>query len=350
VNVLLIYGYHPGTTGWYFERVLARGHKVMYGGPAYRLERPGLAPDLDLARAMAGCRPRPDLILYVDSPGPFFPRGLERVDAPTAAYLIDVHTQTAHHLELATLFDYVFIAQKDYLDSFRKANPHSYWLPFGCDPEIHRNLATERIFDVGFVGHLTIDRRKILERLARHFRVNDYDRTCPPEEMAEIYSRSRIVFNRPVRRDLNMRVFEALACGSLLITERIGNGQDELFADRKHLVTYQEAGELEDLVANYLKQEREREEIAACGHARVVERDTYELRVRELLRVTTKGEGEAPARNEAASRVAARYVDIYCRKGMLDSALAMARKLSPFRPASVVAAARLAKTSLARCL
>ena len=65
------------------------------------------------------------------------------------------------------------------------------------------------------------------------------------EEMAQTYSASRIVFNRSIRNDVNMRVFEAVACGSLLVTNDLAeNGQAELFADGVHLVTYRDADEL----------------------------------------------------------------------------------------------------------
>ena len=50
--------------------------------------------------------------------------------------------------------------------------------------------------------------------------------------MARIYSASRIVFNRSIKDDVNMRVFEALASGSLLLTNDLAaNGQAELFRD-----------------------------------------------------------------------------------------------------------------------
>ena len=62
-----------------------------------------------------------------------------------------------------------------------------------------------------------------------------------PAEMARVYSESRLVFNCSLRREVNMRVFEGPATGSLLLTDRIGNGLSELMADRTHLVMYDDA-------------------------------------------------------------------------------------------------------------
>ena len=48
--------------------------------------------------------------------------------------------------------------------------------------------------------------------------------------MGRIYSESKIVLNASINGDLNMRVFEALTSGALLVTDRIENGLDTLFA------------------------------------------------------------------------------------------------------------------------
>ena len=83
------------------------------------------------------------------------------------------------------------------------------------------------------------------------------------EEMAQTYSASRTVFNRSIRNDVNMRVFEALACGSLLLTNDLrDNGEAELFQDDVHLATYTCPEELLDKARFYLRHGRARERIA----------------------------------------------------------------------------------------
>ena len=100
------------------------------------------------------------------------------------------------------------------------------------------------------------------------------------EEMARTYSASRLVFNRSVRNDVNMRVFEAVACGSLLMTNDLAdNGQAELFRDGVHLATYRDADELLDKVRFYLAREESRERIAAAGRAEALAKHTYRHRM-----------------------------------------------------------------------
>ncbi len=131
------------------------------------------------------------------------------------------------------------------------------WLPLACDPEIHCQAR----------GRQAVRRRLRRQRLPRpSCRLAGAD---PPhgipdsfigqgyfEEMARTYSAARIVFNRSIRNDVNMRVFEAVACGSLLLTNDLGdNGQAELFRDGVHLATYREAEDLLDKLAFYLDRE-----------------------------------------------------------------------------------------------
>jgi FkbM family methyltransferase len=94
-----------------------------------------------------------------------------------------------------------------------------------------------------------------------------------------------MVFNRSIRNDINMRVFEALACGSLLVTNDLReNGQEDLFRDGIHLATYRSAEELLDKITFYLTHEAARERIAAAGRTEALGRDTYGHRMGFLLR------------------------------------------------------------------
>ena len=102
--------------------------------------------------------------------------------------------------------------------------------------------------------------------------------------MARTYSAARIAFNRSIRNDVNMRVFEAVACGSLLMTNDLSdNGLAELFRDGVHLATYREPEDLIDKLAYYLEREPIRERIAAAGRAEAIAKHTYAHRMKTIL-------------------------------------------------------------------
>jgi hypothetical protein len=105
--------------------------------------------------------------------------------------------------------------------------------------------------------------------------------------MAHTFSESKIVLNDASFDDLNMRFFEALASGSLLISNPTnGSAQDILFHDGADYVCHQDY-DLIKLMRYYLANDSVREEIAARGMQRVLSAHTYRHRALDLLDVVT---------------------------------------------------------------
>jgi len=305
-RILLSYTANPVTTGAYLERALRARADVVTYGPAiddrvirsWNLEKikdrvqehdiPRVVPDLREAWRLASS-PRPvDLFLWIES-GVWFPLdGVRELPCPTACYLIDTHLHLERHLELARSFDVVFVAQRAYLPEFRKAGIcEVHWLPLACDPVVHGGRGGAKRFAVAFVGSLGPchpERSRLLEMLRE--RVPVHVERCFLEEMAGVFSASRIVFNRSVRGDLNMRVFEAMASGALLVTdEAAGSGLTDLFGDREHLAVYRSDRELVEIVEYYLACERERERVARAGAEEVLARHTYAHRAKTMMEI-----------------------------------------------------------------
>ncbi len=145
-------------------------------------------------------------------------------------------------------------------------------------------------YDFAFVGNVFPGpRAELLELLRRRYPRSFVGRAYF-EEMAKIYSAARLVFNRSLKNDVNMRVFEAVSCGSLLLTNDLkDNGQAELFRDGVHPATYRDADELLDKAAYYLKQEAVRERVAAAGRAEAVAKHTYRHRMQAMLEQIAHG-------------------------------------------------------------
>ena len=203
---------------------------------------------------------------------------------PCAWWAIDTHMDFDWCLAKSHDFDCIFAAQRDGAARLRLEGIVTTWLPLACDPEIHRRHTVEKTWDICFVGNVFPGpRAELLELLRRRFRTIFVGQAYF-DDMARTYSASRIVFNRSVRNDVNMRVFEAVACGSLLVTNDLSdNGQAELFRDGEHLATYRDSDELLDKVSYYLARETVRERIAAAGRAEALARHTYRLRMESLL-------------------------------------------------------------------
>jgi GT2 family glycosyltransferase/tetratricopeptide (TPR) repeat protein/2-polyprenyl-3-methyl-5-hydroxy-6-metoxy-1,4-benzoquinol methylase len=256
----------PETTGVYCRRALGRLVEVEHFLPT------------ELARVPRGL----DLYIQIDDGLDYgHPADLR----PAAWWAIDTHLDFDRCLRRAPAFDWVFAAQKDGAEALRRAGvAGAAWLPLACDPEIHCQHDVPKEFDLCFVGNVFPGpRADLLERLRRRF-PNTFVGQRYFEEMARTYSASRLVFNRSLRNDVNMRVFEALACGSLLLTNDLtDNGQAELFQDGVHLATYRDAEELLDKAAFYLARTDLRKRLAAAGRAEALARHTYRHRMERLL-------------------------------------------------------------------
>jgi 2-polyprenyl-3-methyl-5-hydroxy-6-metoxy-1,4-benzoquinol methylase len=225
---------------------------------------------------------------------------------PAAWWAIDTHMDFDWCLTKSHHFDYVFAAQRDGALRLCDEGISATWLPLACDPEVHRKHAVDKIYDVCFVGNLFPgERAELVRRLQSHFPSHFVGRAYF-EDMARTYSASRVVFNRSIRNDVNMRVFEAVACGSLLLTNDLrDNGQEELFRDGVHLATYRDPEELVDKVRFYLAQEAVRERIAAAGRAEALARHTYRHRMEQLLqKIPPARNGPAPRQEQKRDRPA----------------------------------------------
>jgi len=320
-TVWLAYVSYPVTTAVYLERALRTVCDVVTLGPTlpqeyiekWQLQEmklpitphdivTGFEPDMGELLRNRGNRPLPDLFLWITSVQGFEPRNLHLLDCPTACYLVDSHLFLSGHLQWASQFDFVFIAQRKYLSEFRDVHPHTYWLPLACDPAIHRKIEGKKSYSVGFVGGVEqgTRREQLLVELSDHVPVH-YER-CFWDEMSLVFSRSRIVFNSAVKDDLNMRFFEALSSGTLLLSDMAADsGQQELFADGEEYVCYHQE-RMVDLAEFYLKHEQLRERIAERGQRLVRNAHTYDHRVHDLLAVALHGKPDTLSAAELRER------------------------------------------------
>jgi len=222
----------------------------------------------------------------------------------------------------------VFCWDREALGTLRSYGiPRAHYFPMAVNPRLFfrdEDAARDPRYrsPLVFVGGPTPERIAVLEHLAgRGLRVFGYEaeswRGSPAlaacyagavrerPEARRIYSGARISVNvtRPHgRSSLNMRAYESMACGSLLLTDDRGDAR-RLFTDGREVVVYRDARDLVDKADYYLSHEAERAEIAEAGRQRVLESHTYERRLREYAPMLIRFHAETRLLRELAELV-----------------------------------------------
>jgi hypothetical protein len=214
------------------------------------------------------------------------PSGLQCLHLPKFAWLVDTHKKLDFHRLLAREVDLVFHAHQAWGHVFE--GPHS-WLPLHADGEVFRPVDVDdasREWDVAFVGSQTWRADPVRRLAERHgLRALVTTTTGPREksETAAIYARARVVFNQHVANDLNFRVFEAAACGRVLLTDAQANGQYELFEDDRHYALFKDERDLERQLLRLLGDAPLRARIERETAAHATAKHTTRARVAQLV-------------------------------------------------------------------
>ena len=100
------------------------------------------------------------------------------------------------------------------------------------------------------------------------------------------YPATRINFNctsQQMKGAVNQRVFDVPICGGFLLTDHRRQMED-LFEPGREIISYQDPGEIPELVRHYLPREAERRRVTEAARARILAEHTYDLRLASLVR------------------------------------------------------------------
>jgi len=264
---------------------------------------------------------RPDLFLETGGHRilPETVRRVRELGTKAALWTIDAPVGFDPVLRAAPFYDDVWTGGSEAYEILEGLKLRSlHWLPFGCDPEIHRPEAREDAAqdfhppDVAFVG--TLDPVLYPRRVRFLEAISDFNlgvwgpgargipRDSPlrkrirgeeagPERWRKIYSRAKISVclhyrdpdSRIPCRQASPRVFEVLACGGFLLVDDQPD-VERLFVDGEDLLVFRNVEELRGLLRRFLDRPSDRERIAQTGRRKVLAAHTYGHRVEEILK------------------------------------------------------------------
>jgi hypothetical protein len=276
---------------WFVPELRARGHEVLTCGASGHLDLKLSAPFLHIDTLLRTLEPtfQPDVLLVLDNSSPVMLAGLDELKIPSVFYSVDTHHHAHLHKYLAFVFDKVLVAQKDYMGPFQQLGLEPEWMPLWASRRV--DASTNKKHGAVFVGTLNPalnpERVEFFDRLQKLAPM-----LCTSGDWAQIFPFSELVINQTVKSDLNFRVFEAMMCGPLLLTEKGGNGLFEIFKDGEHLLAYERgnAEQAAEIIRHCLADLSYTRRIAQAGRDEVLAHHTEAhraARIEEIL-ISTK--------------------------------------------------------------
>ncbi len=271
------------------------------------------------------------ILIYPDNYYPRIPLNFDRISIPLICFHFDTYADTKTRIEYSRLFDYTFVSHPEFVNIFKnKGIENTFLLPhaFEIQPFLEQQNQ-ERVLDIGWVGRLDgihyRDRKEIVVGLSKKFKMNEVHRSYNYEELSRIYSSSKLGINfsrSDYPQDANLRCFEIMAGGALLLTSlpteltRIG------YEEGIHFIGYKEVVDLEAQIVFFLSNPEQRTTIANAGKMLTLSQHTYDSRVSFILS-TINSSNPARIRIEERVEILAKY---YCRKNLFTECFSVLQK------------------------
>ncbi len=294
--------------------------------------------DAPLEDVLRLCPVTPSAIFHFESAHPLFPIGLNRSPIPTFCFHPDTYAFTERRIQWSSVFDHAAVFHPKYVQRFKdRGHPGAFLLPHAVRRQLFEGPEFPREFEIGWVGQTSGPfykaRAQWLSLLANEFRTNDWQRPYTIPEVAEVYRHSKIVVNigrDDFPQDANLRVFEVLASGALLLTSMPTELTELGFQEGVHFIGYHHPQAIAPLVRKFLRDEPARAAMSAAARSLVLSEHTYDRRADLLLErlSQTDKQGLAPARAFPESRARLAALDFYAAHGLVHCAAEQFRHIA----------------------
>ncbi len=281
-RILLCYGKTPYTPGRYLEDGIRQiGIQVDIVQKGVDFSR------VDLSSHSA--------VIFIESPSkpPVHVKHIDLVKIPKLFWIHHGENRLKTNLELIERYQPDMILMAHSLQLASHFSKPVKFFPFAMANHIFNcsKPLKQRPLDISFVGSRNTkiyqQRNLLLKSMKaafyRKYKMSFYSNVYL-EKLAKLYCHSKIVFNHSADelKTINMRLFEGMASGALMMTDLVPN-QETLFIDKKHCVTFHGKEDLLSKIEYYLKNPVQAQRIATAGYQYMKNNHTYKNRAYELL-------------------------------------------------------------------
>jgi len=224
---------------------------------------------------------RPDGLIVMDY-GPYDYVGMDKQYFPDVPFILeagDTPQSFSHHARKLSKFHAVVTPDARAADQFATMGIHSEWMNHWADERIfHDRYDVEPIYDVVSTCGGRRVTAAMQESLGERF---NNERYFYGEDHAKRLLLGHIVFQCSQYGEITRRIFEGMACGRMMLTDRLAPETriNELFTEGEDIVYYDSAEDAIDKVNYYTAHPEERDRIAANGKRKVLEQHTVASRV-----------------------------------------------------------------------
>ena len=231
-----------------------------------------------------------DLLLYLEcnDPETFYPE-LRTVRAKkTAGWFFDTSYTGILHRRIVEFFNFqhTFFANPNYVFGYLAPGSKTSLLPYAaCEKRHYRKLSYPKIYDFGLVGSSRPDRVALIDRL----KTEGLDAHLISDVYREAYINAlascRVVINQNPSEGRclsNMRFYETLMAGSLLLTQSIDE-PDRYLATGLECLSYDDLDDLVVKCKSLIGHPEWVDKVREAGQQRVLRDHSYVNRARTIL-------------------------------------------------------------------
>jgi len=184
----------------------------------------------------------------------------------------------------APWFDLILSPDVRSVNAYKRQGHNAMWWTHFADTTIHYPMDVEQKYIA--VSSRGTGSSEVLDILANHYPEDIINQNgWKGKEHTEFLNSGKMVLQHSRWSEITRRVFEGMACGKLVITDRLPEDTmlEDLFTDGKDIILYDDLLDCAEKIAYYNEHENERDEIAYNGKNKVMQYHTQVQRVNLIL-------------------------------------------------------------------